>query len=295
MPLSRTLGSITVTALTDGEGAFFEPRSAAFPDATDAHWREADRRDPGAVTADGQWWLPFRSFALRAGDGPATLVDAGIGPADSPAASWAPVPGRLPDELAAAGIDPGDVRTVVLTHLHSDHIGWAVTGTPGRPWFPNADYVVQRAELAAMESINPGLPAGLVAPLRAAGQLRVVDGDTDLTPGVRVLSTPGHTPGHQSVLVDTGDERLLLTGDLLVHMVQLVAPDLAYAHEQDPATARTSRTTLLRTLTASPTPTSRTRPRPAPPGRPSCAPSPPPPPPPSWPPPTCPPPSPRSN
>ncbi|SCG54419.1 MBL fold metallo-hydrolase [Micromonospora coxensis] len=255
MPLSRTFGSITVTALTDGEGAFFEPRSAAFPEATDAHWREADRRDPGAVTDDGRWWLPFRSFALRVGDGPVTLVDAGIGPADSPAASWAPVPGRLPDELAAAGIEPGDVRTVVLTHLHSDHIGWAVTGTPGRPWFPNADYLVQRAELDAMESINPGLPAGLVAPLRAAGRLRVVDGDTDLTPGVRVLSTPGHTPGHQSVLVDSGDERLLLTGDLLVHMVQLVAPDLAYAHEQDPSTARTSRTTLLHTLAASPTPT----------------------------------------
>jgi glyoxylase-like metal-dependent hydrolase (beta-lactamase superfamily II) len=255
MPLSRTLGSITVTALTDGEGAFFQPRTEAFPDATAAHWREADRRDPTSVTADGRWWLPFRSFAVRAGDGPVTLVDAGIGPAGSPAASWAPVPGRLPAELAAAGIDPADVRTVVLTHLHSDHIGWAVTGTPGRPYFPRADYLVQRAELDAMETINPGLPAGLVAPLRAAGQLRVVDGDTPLTPGVRLLSTPGHTPGHQSVLVDSGDERLLLTGDLLVHAVQLVDPDLTYAHEQDPTTARTSRTTLLRTLASTPTPT----------------------------------------
>ncbi|MFC4146147.1 MBL fold metallo-hydrolase [Micromonospora mangrovi] len=255
MPLSRTLGSITVTALTDGEGPFFQPRATAFPDATDALWREADRRDPASVTADGRWWLPFRSFALRTGDGPVTLVDAGIGPADSLAAGWAPVPGRLPDELAAAGIDPADVRTVVLTHLHSDHIGWAVTGTPGRPWFPNADYLVQRAELDAMESINPGLPAGLVAPLRAAGQLRVVDGDTDLTPGVRALSTPGHTPGHQCVLVDGGDERLLVTGDLLVHAVQLLDPTLAYAHEMDPLAARTSRTHLLHTLATGPIPT----------------------------------------
>ncbi|SCE93653.1 Glyoxylase, beta-lactamase superfamily II [Micromonospora matsumotoense] len=248
MPLSRTLGSITVTALTDGEGPFFQPRAEAFPAATAAHWREADRREPDSVTADGGWWLPFRAFALRVGDGPVTLIDAGIGPADSPAASWAPVPGRLPAELAAAGIDPADVHTVVLTHLHSDHIGWAVTGTPGRPYFRNATYLLQRAELAAVESINPELPAGLIAPLRAAGQLRVVDGDTTLTPGVRLLPAPGHTPGHQCVLVDTGDERVLFTGDLLVHVVQLIDPELAYAHEVDPATARHSRTTLLRDL-----------------------------------------------
>ncbi|GAA4574849.1 MBL fold metallo-hydrolase [Micromonospora coerulea] len=253
MPLSRTLGSITVTALTDGEGPFFQPRAEAFPDATAAHWREADRRDPGAVTADGRWWLPFRSFAIRAGDGPVTLVDAGIGPADSLAASWAPVPGRLPAELAAAGIDPADVRTVVLTHLHSDHVGWAVTGSPGRPHFPNADYLLQRAELDALALFHPELPARLVGPLRAAGQLRLLDGDTVLTPGVRVLSTPGHTPGHQSVLVEPGDhQRLLVTGDLLVHTVQLVDPDLAYAHEEDPETARRSRAALLRDLAAQP-------------------------------------------
>ncbi|MFJ6165364.1 MBL fold metallo-hydrolase [Micromonospora orduensis] len=245
MPLSRTLGSITVTALTDGEGPFFQPRAEAFPEATAAHWREADRRDPGSVTADGQWWLPFRGFAIRSGDGPVTLVDAGIGPADSPGASWAPVPGQLPAELAAAGIDPADVDTVVLTHLHSDHIGWAVTGTPGRPYFPNAAYLVQRAEVDAAETISSRLPAGLIAPLRAADQLRVVDGETTLTPAVRLLPTPGHTPGHQSVLLEAADERMLITGDLLVHMLQLVDPDLAYAHEMDPDLARASRRNAL--------------------------------------------------
>ncbi|MFD4209458.1 MBL fold metallo-hydrolase [Micromonospora tulbaghiae] len=242
MPRSRTLGSITVTALADGEGPFFQPRGEAFPDATEAHWQAADRLDPGAVTDDDRWWLRFRAFAVRAGDGPVTLVDAGIGPADSLAASWAPVPGRLPAELAAAGIDPADVRTVVLTHLHTDHVGWA------GPLFPNADHLLQRAEVDALELFHPELPARLLTPLRAAGRLRVVDGETSLTPGVRLLHTPGHTPGHQSVLVEADDERLLITGDLLVHAVQLVEPELAYAHEEDPETARHSRTSLLRTL-----------------------------------------------
>ncbi|WP_433387611.1 MBL fold metallo-hydrolase [Micromonospora sp. KLBMP9576] len=250
MPANRILGSITVTALTDGEGPFFQPRAHAFPGATAEHWRAADRRDPGTVTADGRWWLPFRSFAVRAGDGPVTLIDAGIGPAGSPASGWAPVPGRLPAELAAAGIDPADVRTVVLTHLHTDHVGWAVTGSPGTPYFPNADYLLQRAELAAVGHLNPELAAGLVAPLRAAGQLRVVDGAERLDPSVRLLPTPGHTPGHQSVLLEVDDERLLFTGDLLVHAVQLVDPELAYAHEEDTVAARASRVGLLRDLAA---------------------------------------------
>ncbi|WBB66500.1 MBL fold metallo-hydrolase [Micromonospora sp. WMMD812] len=255
MPPSRTLGSITVTPITDGEGPFFQPRTAAFPEATEEQWRAADRRDPASVTADGRWWLRFRSFAVRAGDGPVTLVDAGIGPAGSPAASWAPVPGRLPEELAAAGIDPDDVRTVVLTHLHTDHVGWAVTGSPGTPYFREAEYLVQRAELAALDAVNPELRARLVAPLRAAGQLREVDGEATIGPGIRLLPTPGHTPGHQCVLLDGHDERLLLTGDLLVHAVQLVDPELAYAHEVDPDQARASRTTLLRALATRPGPT----------------------------------------
>ncbi|SIQ09584.1 MBL fold metallo-hydrolase [Micromonospora avicenniae] len=242
MPLSRTLGSITVTALSDGEGPFFQPRGEAFPAATEAHWRAADRLDPGAATGDGRWWLRFRAFAVRVGDGPVTLVDAGIGPADSPAASWAPVPGRLPEELAAAGIDPADVGTVVLTHLHTDHVGWA------GPLFPNADHVIQRAEVDALELFHPELPARLLTPLRATGRLRVVDGETSLTPGVRLLHTPGHTPGHQSVLIEADDDRLLVTGDLLVHAVQLVDPDLAYAHEENPDAARRSRADLLATL-----------------------------------------------
>jgi glyoxylase-like metal-dependent hydrolase (beta-lactamase superfamily II) len=246
MAVTRTIGAATVVALEDGAGPYFQPREKSFPGATADHWRRADALDPAALTGDGRWWLQFRCYAIRLDGGRTVLVDTGIGAADSLAGDWTPKPGRLPDELAEVGIEPADVEAVVLTHLHTDHLGWALTG--GAPMFRNARYLLQQADHDAIDELNPGLRERLIAPLRAAGQLSLVEGDVKLAGPIRVVATPGHTPGHQSVLVDGGDDLVLVTGDLILHAIQLVDPDLTYAFDSDPATARRSRRERLAEL-----------------------------------------------
>ncbi len=237
---SLAIGAVTVIGLCDATGPFFEPPGAAFPTASPAVWQDAARLDPGAVGDDGGWWLHFRCFAVRRANGDVTLVDAGIGPAVPGRSTWTPVPGRLPALLAGAGIDPAEVSTVVLTHLHSDHTGWAVLDE--QPYFPNARYVLQRDEY---DAVDAGAASAVLTPLRDNGQLDLLDGRHRLAPEIVAIPTPGHTPGHQSVVVSSRDAELVVTGDALVHAVQLADPTVAYRYETDPDRARASRTRLL--------------------------------------------------
>jgi glyoxylase-like metal-dependent hydrolase (beta-lactamase superfamily II) len=241
------IGDAEIIMIEDAAGPFFEAREKAFAEATAQQWAEADAYDPEAVFPDGRWLLRFRCYAIRLSSGQVILVDAGIGPADAPAAAWAPTPGRLPDALAESGIAVTDVDTVVLTHVHTDHIGWAVVGD--RPYFGGARYLLQAADVDMLRQVNPGLEARLVRPLLAADQLTVLDGDLVLAPQVTVVATPGHTPGHQSVLVADADQRVLITGDLLVHALQLLYPPITYAHDVDPQRARDTRLRYLQQLT----------------------------------------------
>jgi N-acyl homoserine lactone hydrolase len=154
------------------------------------------------IQVDGELW-PVLSFAIEHPDG-LVLVDTGM--VDSTPgldAEWAPRLNPWP-EL-------GPVAAVINTHLHFDHCG-------GNRRFAGTPTYVQRAELDAVAA-----PEYLVEWARFDGDSYVtVDGDTEVLPGISVLLTPSHTPGHQAVVVDTEDGLLVLAGDMTHSRKELI-------------------------------------------------------------------------
>ena len=133
--------------------------------------------------------------------------------------------------LAEIGIAPAAIDVVVLTHLHFDHAGGTTRRVPGgvEPVFPRARHVVQRREFVAAEHAHERNRASYLAenfaPLAAAGLLNVVDDATEILPGLRVIPTPGHTPGHQSVIIDGGNgECAVFFGDVVPTSIHVRLP-----------------------------------------------------------------------
>jgi glyoxylase-like metal-dependent hydrolase (beta-lactamase superfamily II) len=138
----------------------------------------------------------------------------------------------LEDGLASLGHGPEDIALVVNTHLHFDHAGgntWRDASGAVRPTFPRARVVVQRGEHAWATHTNERTAASYFVanwdPLDAAGLLDLIDGEREIVPGIRTIASPGHTPFHQSVLVDGGDGAIaLFLGDVCPTSAHLPLP-----------------------------------------------------------------------
>ena len=127
----------------------------------------------------------------------------------------------LAENLQAAGLSVEDIDVVILSHLHFDHAGGATRqnedGTLS-PTFPNAEYVAQRLEwvtaTAGFPELRGAYPQDNLFPLKDSGQLRLVDGNVELLPGIRAVVTGGHTKGHSAIVIESDDETAVYLGDL---------------------------------------------------------------------------------
>jgi glyoxylase-like metal-dependent hydrolase (beta-lactamase superfamily II) len=155
------------------------------------------------------------------------------------------------DDLAAAGFAREDVDTVVCTHLHFDHVGWNTMLVDGKwvPTFPNARYVICRGEWEHWSTVGgTGYAATLndaVRPVVDAGLVDFVEPNHQVTAEIRLEPTPGHTPGHVGVHIESGGRHAFITGDLAHHPVQWAEPAWAAAPDTDPAQSTATRQRLL--------------------------------------------------
>ena len=134
---------------------------------------------------------------------------------------------RLEDGIRAAGHTPADVRWVINSHLHFDHAG-------GNTWkdhmgevtrtFPRATYVVQRREYEFARKANERTRASYLETNLQGIEFTLLDGAAEVVPGIRAVPTPGHTPGHQSLFIESGGERLLFLADVVPTAAHLPLP-----------------------------------------------------------------------
>lgn len=252
--VTRRVGSIEVTTILDADFSA-GPIVESFPAAPAEGLLAARAAFPSLYIGDDEWRLRIRAWLIRHPDG-LLLLDTGIGGATAPAHGWVPAAGALPERLAAIGVAPLDVDTVVISHIHDDHIGGVLTDE-GAPRFPNARYLLQRADLdwvheLAVTSEEDAVIDAHIEPLVRDGLLTLLDGDHDVSAHVQLQHLPGHTPGHQIVRIAAETHRMVLSADTWNHPAQLANPDWPSGPDADHAQAAAARRALLANLRSQP-------------------------------------------
>ncbi|MEC7301587.1 MAG: MBL fold metallo-hydrolase [Pseudomonadota bacterium] len=252
-------GETTVSRCVESEGPSFFP-GFIFPDC-DPDAFEAERRDwldPHFVDADsGRLLMSLHSYIIKTPQH-TILVDTCVGnhkhrPDTKP---WHMKDGPFLENMVAMGVTPESVDFVMCTHLHVDHIGWNTKLEDGRwvPTFPNAKYLFHEDEYAHWKTAE--MPEGSgntrreayddsVLPVVEAGQAVMVSDGHQLEDSVYVESSPGHTPGHAFLHLNSPDGRAVFTGDCMHHPVQVAYPEWNSRYCFDPPKSAATRREIV--------------------------------------------------
>lgn len=237
MPNDTTsVGNVELIALTDGQGDM-QPLEV-FPASSLEIWQS---EYPDLLDGD-QIHPRFGTTAVRSG-GNLIIVDTGLQAPD----------GTLMSEMRDKGIEPSTVDLVILTHLHPDHIGWNLTD--GSPTFPNARYIASQTDWdywtspEVIESADHVKKQAL--PLKDLNVIDLIGNeDYSITDELTAVSTPGHTPGHISIVIYSAGERGYILGDVVHSPAQAHYTDWSPSFDVDPDLSRQTRHAVLDKLEA---------------------------------------------
>ena len=242
MPSNKlTIGDVEITSLSDGLLEF--DLCNFFPEIPEEDWKgqEAHLNTNHGVSFN------LACFLIKS-DGHTIAVDTGLGPKPTPETPW----GELLNDMKAHGISPENVDMVVMTHAHRDHIGWNLLSKDGKytPTFPNAQYYVSAKDWEAchdpalIEDRFPNAPE-CVWPLEDLGVLNLMENGHGITSEITTLATPGHTPGHMSLLISSQGENGLVLGDVLHNTAQIENVDWVSRADIDPTQTRIPRREMM--------------------------------------------------
>jgi glyoxylase-like metal-dependent hydrolase (beta-lactamase superfamily II) len=248
-PLQWRVGNVRVRRIWERDVLPLDP-TRFFPDATPKVMASIPWLHPWFTDETGRITLSIAAYLIES-RGKRILVDTGIGDFEISGFPMLPRPGpAVPGLLAAEGIAPETIDFVINTHLHADHVGGNVSGkgVAALPSFPSALYFVGRQDHDYWSTRPPGsfgrqVFETAVQPIGAARRLVLLDGETRLTGEVSLVPSPGHTPGHFSVLISSARNEAIITGDAVHHPIQLAFPDRGM--DQDEEAGAASRRKLL--------------------------------------------------
>lgn len=252
--LTWTVGDVTITRLVELElpVPYSEKRPMireARPDAL----AEMPWLYPSFVTSEGHLITAVHALLVEA-PGLRLIVDTCIGN-DKPRRMTRgyPLSTGFLTSLQALGWSRESVNAVVCTHLHVDHVGWNTMLQDGRfvPTFPSARYLIGRTEhahwrertdeQAEVQAEYRAILFDSVQPLFDGGLVDLVDTDHRLSAELRLLPTPGHTPGHVSVAIESRGQRAIISGDIMHHPCQIGRPQWSTAFDEDADAATATR------------------------------------------------------
>jgi glyoxylase-like metal-dependent hydrolase (beta-lactamase superfamily II) len=253
------VGDVEIARIVEVD-AWEDDITMLLPEATPAFVQQFKWLKPHFATEDGRMIVSFQCFVLRS-RGRNVMIDTCIGAErEREFEVFTHLETTFLDDLAAAGFPHESITDVLCTHLHFDHVGWNTRRVDGRwvPTFPQARYLFGRREyqhwmhLRAtngyhhMEHLKDAID-----PVVEAGLVEFIDPDFRLTDEVSLFPTPGHTPGHVSVLIQSRGESAVITGDLMHNPIQVAVPGIEARFDMDKAQGARTREEFVKRFNGS--------------------------------------------